>query len=771
MNLVLSMLIVHFLYHILFKPKQTTLNCGLFGGSFNQPINELMMEKLKLLGLLNMSRGKDSCGYYNGDVLIKGTGKNKEFYDLVVSNGVEYNTKGENNIFIGHTRSASVGFNLNEANAHPFNIKDKLILAHNGTISNIDYLCTEHEIDDTDLHVDSLALGHLLLKCSYKILEEYVGGAALSIHRIKEPDVMYLYHGHSRQSTSTYVESVEERPLFWMKAAVGIYYSSLKSSLEYIRNPQTDEEPETVPHNMIFRIRKGKIADKPVSIIDRSRINEKVEIKKYEAPVRSYNSHTHFAQQGHFPLSKRYQDAANSQLDIFKGDSLNILEETIPTKNYNKKGFVFFLYGRYWEEFGKICEGYYTLDKKTGEVLKDDSSSYLAIKYFFFKGVMINRIADINRIKNLVDLKTGHDYCSLTYDTFNFAKYISEYTDYPVTNMQNECISPEMRKDKILWYLGGKLAAEGSKRAFTPKFSDRDYHYFGGKLIKVKTTNNQIAFKHAIEDAVVVEDTTDAEINKLINSAITYSDEVNKAANRFHELYSTHDNAVVTLGGYCMDALDFYMEDIVTEILMVEYTSKLGATLIRELIEHSIDKKVSIYSLLDPNVESIESYLNDVMHQPEPDEDDAPNNIMDKAFENDIELENRIANQIDSYSDATNPNYHIDEVDDLTKLQEELKDEEIGQKLQDMEDKLTKDEERQMEEQEASDLLDKLLPVFKDIKKLESEYQLLNQCDLAQSISQELSGGMNELLCKIKEKYQGANKTEAVMKINKLLTH
>src|SRR6187397_3196922 len=121
-------LFLHCLLILVFGWNRRVLACGLFGGSFNRPIDKEIMDKIITLGFINQSRGEDSCGYFNGELIYKGVDKTKCFADLFIKEGIHFPEHEDNNIFIGHTRKAT-SYNKTEKEAHPFETEN-LIVAH-----------------------------------------------------------------------------------------------------------------------------------------------------------------------------------------------------------------------------------------------------------------------------------------------------------------------------------------------------------------------------------------------------------------------------------------------------------------------------------------------------------------------------------------------------------------------------------------------------------------------------------------------------------------
>ena len=117
-------------------------------------------------------------------------------------------------ILVGHNRYATRGA-VNNDNAHPFN-EGKIILVHNGTISN------QKEFNST-VEVDSHAITHALNERPAKeVLSEINGAFAL---------VWY-----NREEGKMYIARNTERPLYYINTTTNTYFASEGNMLEYILN-------------------------------------------------------------------------------------------------------------------------------------------------------------------------------------------------------------------------------------------------------------------------------------------------------------------------------------------------------------------------------------------------------------------------------------------------------------------------------------------------------------------------------------------------------
>lgn len=285
-KIILILLLIHYIGLYLFKIKFTTLNCGLFGYAGNSP-KKFNKDKFDKLGILNVERGKSSCGIaIDGDIQI-GIDGSKLYYDFIMDREIK---PKKFPIVIGHTRQSSVGA-VNMYNAHPFGFGDNnndfiFIGAHNGTLKNHSELAKKYEIEecvenstfdkfDKEIvtfrnKIDSEILLEIIYKHkNFKVLSEYVGGAALVFTDTTTPNVLYLFKGKSKDWASSTHESIE-RPLFvYVEGVNSMYFSSLEDSLKTIGG--NDKNIIDIQSNTVYKITDGNF--KNAELIPVTRIN------------------------------------------------------------------------------------------------------------------------------------------------------------------------------------------------------------------------------------------------------------------------------------------------------------------------------------------------------------------------------------------------------------------------------------------------------------------------------------------------------------------
>jgi len=273
-QIILVLTILQICYYYIFKPKLNTLNCGIFGQITNTP-GRINSANIKILGMFNESRGKNSCGITIDGEIYHGLDKEKLFTDFM--KGKQFKPK-QFPIIIGHTRTASVGA-INSFNSHPFGYGEnkinkgyKLILTHNGTLYNHKELAKKYNISETEEYPstynkdtmairykgDSEILGEILYKTkNFRVLSEYNGRAALAWTDTDKPNVMYLWSGKSVPDEGDAPEkAVEERPMnVYVESKNNCYFSSLPESLYAIGG--TDKNVFQIDYNTVYIITDG----------------------------------------------------------------------------------------------------------------------------------------------------------------------------------------------------------------------------------------------------------------------------------------------------------------------------------------------------------------------------------------------------------------------------------------------------------------------------------------------------------------------------------
>lgn len=247
--------------------------CGL-AGFYPKKGKKVNLKNLLLLGILNETRGTDSCGISIGNQRFTGVKELSTARDFINATKDELNEVTLlNKPCIFHTRKSTVGAH-NEDNAHPFiyeglseNTK-YFAAAHNGVIRNMQELkrlYIKNEVEDCEkyLHIDShyliMSLG-LNIENNEKhkeILEKYEGNAALLYYN---DDTYNVWKGGCNNT--------EERPMYYIETPEGWYFCSIDSSLNIIFDFKY--KIVKVDNNQLLTFEKGLLKSK--KIISRSLI-------------------------------------------------------------------------------------------------------------------------------------------------------------------------------------------------------------------------------------------------------------------------------------------------------------------------------------------------------------------------------------------------------------------------------------------------------------------------------------------------------------------
>lgn len=290
-QIILILLFLHYMGLLLFKPKSDRLYCGLIGWTGKNP-EKFNKAKFDILGLYNNSRGGDSCGVSTDGEIYYGLKETKNYEKFIVEK--DYLKPKVIPTVIGHTRRLSLGV-ANEDNAHPFGYGKykegfKFIFAHNGTLYNHEDLAKEYDIDhrlgkinEYNIDVldryknDSEILGECIYKSkSIKILDKYIGGAAILFQDLAKPNIMYAFHGASRkETTDENPQKFEERPLYYYKETRNsLYISSMPEALVAIGGIIGKTVFE-FDFNKVYEIKDGDIDNAVHFKVDRNNAAQK----------------------------------------------------------------------------------------------------------------------------------------------------------------------------------------------------------------------------------------------------------------------------------------------------------------------------------------------------------------------------------------------------------------------------------------------------------------------------------------------------------------
>jgi len=402
-------LILLFVNIIINKPKKNTLYCGIFGwsGKSTKDFSEL---KFRVLGIDNEYRGTDSCGIYFDMDTIYGVGTRSKFSKFITDNTRIRPSRF--NTVLGHTRNASVGI-VNEKNAQPlinFIEKDKssryldFVITHNGTLYNYEELAKKYKIE-TNNYTDSFILGKLICKAGWDVLTEYKGSASLAFIDGIDANSIYLYHGKSKYNeTGNY--TTEERPLYYLRQAEGIYYSSIERSLDFI-NMDSRYKVKELPHNKLFKLNNGNIEE--VGTYDRSDC----------VHGKSYSNKNYYSNSNSYPKPKSFNKPitnSSSPSTILKSNRITFSARNIDAIEEDKllkdSRYINFCKGRYYLD-SSLAEGSYIIDKY-GRIMQ---SKYAAEthyckcgEYSFIEGYLMksaddyaNAWIEISKKPNLTD--------------------------------------------------------------------------------------------------------------------------------------------------------------------------------------------------------------------------------------------------------------------------------------------------------------------------------------------------------------------------------
>jgi len=370
--------------------------CGIFGWAGKNP-NKFEKSKFDVLGIFNVSRGKHSCGIsVDGDIII-GIDDNKIYTDFIYKTG--YDSPRKLPYAIGHTRHATYGSH-NIYNAHPFGYGDitkndnriyEFIGVHNGSLEDYRDLATSRKIDisvETKINENSYSYrtkidSEILLECIYKdknfkVLSEYTGAAALIFINTNEPNVIYCYHGKSKEDNWVNSKIVEERPLYYYKETKNsLYISSIPESLTAIG--ATDKSLGEFEHNTVYKITDGDISNAVKIKINRT---DRFQKKLYhQNNLVQNNCNFDSTPKSEVNIeNKAYKK--NKKISKIVNSNENIYDEKVDQNAFGNK--IYFESLRYYRT-GHLINGVYCYIKKYNNIVYMGANKKESEEYFWSK--------------------------------------------------------------------------------------------------------------------------------------------------------------------------------------------------------------------------------------------------------------------------------------------------------------------------------------------------------------------------------------------------
>lgn len=496
------------------KSPNITLNCGIWAWS-GKDSKQFNKSKFDMLGLYNDSRGGQGAGIYKNGEIIKSS-KEKEYKDFLVN--INYNNDLENPVIIGHARKSSSGL-VNDNNTHPFGFGEKkngeyeFAGVHNGTLYNERELSKMFDSDFSK--IDS----HILLESIYKnknfkVLNHYIGAAALLFIDNNEPNTIYAFRGQSKKFESS--DKVEdERPLYYYQESQNsLYISSMFESLVAITENSKDiENIHEFEPNKVYKIVDGDVKN-----------SKKINVSRKECFQRQYNYNNSW----NTGFNNRLNNNCNSSLNKNKSKKIDLNKNNKSTKNNkkfditkeslkrkkgegNKLKFEKFKYCRNGHPVTGIY--IYTLN---GNFIRLDEDYVDAAQEFYAN--YVNHYFDLNNnifVKSSMELKSDNFYMPYNIKDINSYKelpfiyivnghrvinridYESSYNNKSMTDYNLQfCSFYPIIIDNIAYIKGEKIIHD----RINPLGSDFIYTIVDGKVVSRKN-NNSAGLLHTINSS------------------------------------------------------------------------------------------------------------------------------------------------------------------------------------------------------------------------------------------------------------------------------
>lgn len=403
--------------------------CGIFGYIGEQNCN---LSSIKILGLFNITRGKDSAGLYYGGNYKKVASFNTGTFDkLLIEKDISFNGDEKNNAVLGHTRNSSSGL-VNIDNAHPFQYtleksKKNIYFAHNGTLRSWKKDMKKY-IDVNNIDVDSNALGLLMANGHYEYLSDYEGAATFMMYR-EDSNNMIIWKGESIYGFGKNADSRIDRPMFCLKTKNGFYFSSIEDSLKAIQ--EKDDKFINLKSNTLYSFSETDY----VIIKSFKRSHDNTNYVNYGNNY-GYNNYEYTnknslkskkALQQKYPSSHKTFDSKNNTFDsknnlpskiedckfnIFRDDKLKYDQNTY-------LGSVYFLKGRFYRN-GHLLNGSFDLNYK-GFPKHSKYCEGTTKEYTFVDGLLLKDKKDVKTVIEIID--------NTKYSNYSRSLMLSKYLD------------------------------------------------------------------------------------------------------------------------------------------------------------------------------------------------------------------------------------------------------------------------------------------------------------------------------------------------------
>lgn len=235
--------------------------CGIVGMAckWSNGFTNTEMEVFETMLFLDTLRGWDSTGVFgvdtNGNVQIHKEATHGP--DFICSKEFQEFSKEavrRGRFVVGHNRAATRGA-VNDKNAHPFYVEDKVILVQNGT-----YWGDHKKL--ADVEVDSEAIAHVLVETPdvAEALRKVNAAYALAWYDTRSETMNLIRNSHRPM----FVAETNQGTIIWASEGNTILYAAARHNLEL------KEKPKQLPEHELFQMKmeKGGSFDKSQSKLD-----------------------------------------------------------------------------------------------------------------------------------------------------------------------------------------------------------------------------------------------------------------------------------------------------------------------------------------------------------------------------------------------------------------------------------------------------------------------------------------------------------------------